>query len=486
MAKYKDDLRETYQMLDCTLETLLPRDSVVRLIRKALDSLDFGEFDALYVNDDAGRTALDPRSLAGVWIYGMLRGVTSSVRLAALCAMDIEFRWLMCGQFVEKSTLCDFRKHRKEPLAALGAQVLGALGAEGLLPGENLGVDGSIVRAASSRHAVKSRRRLNAARQRLEDLLREKLSQPDAEPMAREIESLAARRRRIDRALEAMDARGLDKDADRINTTEPDAGVKRQKDGSFAPGHNAQAVSDLDTGVVVFAEIVEAGGDGGQLQPQIDNALETLEALRARGVLDTAAPDAIAAGADGAYHDTRQLEAMEGEGIACFVPDSRAANRLPPGVSPEYAADKFRFDAASGTMTCPEGQTLERRKLNADKTAEVYQADASACNACPNKARCCPNTENGRSASRTLDEYQETLEAVSARVKSAQGQRMKKARLVVCEGAFARLKESLHWQRCRMWGKAGAEMELLWRVLANNLMLLSGAWKPLALARAAA
>ena len=49
----------------------------------------------------------------------------------------------------------------------------------------------------------------------------------------------------------------------------------------------------------------------------------------------------------------------------------------------------------------------------------------------------------------------------------------------MCEGAFARLNGLLHWKRNRMWNRAGAEAELLWRQFAHNLMLLTGVWKPI-------
>ncbi len=76
-----------------------------------------------------------------------------------------------------------------------------------------------------------------------------------------------------------MSARGLDKPEDRITVTKPDAPIMRQKDGSFAPGVNAQAVTDLDSGAVVHAQVVDGGGDGGQLGPQIEQTRKTLTEL---------------------------------------------------------------------------------------------------------------------------------------------------------------------------------------------------------------
>ncbi|NCA83789.1 MAG: IS1182 family transposase [Opitutae bacterium] len=474
MARYKEDHRETLQFIVGSLDLLLPPDSVARAIRAGLDALDFSIFDTLYRNDATGRPALDPRSLAAVWILGMLRGETSSVRLAALCAGDIEFRWLSGDAPVEKSTLCDFRRGRGDLLARLGAQVLGALGRNGLLPGEHMGVDGTVVRAASSRHAVRRRRGMQTQRTRLEQVLRDRLSGAEEEGAAAlspETEALRRRKERLDKALGEMDSLGLLGEEDRLTVTEPEAGLKRQKDGSFAPGHNAQVVTDLASGAIVHAQVVGAGGDGGQLQPQLEGARAALEGVGA-------GPGAVRSiTADGAYHDTLQLAAIERSGVCCYVPEDRAANRTAPGVSPEYRPEAFAYDGETDTMRCPLGERLRRRKLNNSGTAVVYQAPTGACGPCPAKPQCCPKSREGRCVSRPL--HRGTLDTVAGRLESAEGKRRRRARWVVCEGAFARLAGLLHWRRCRMWGREGAQMELLWRQFAHNLLLLTGVWKPM-------
>lgn len=67
-----------------SLADLLPADSIARTIWAGLEALDSRVYDALYKNDGAGRSALNPRSLAAVWILAILRGVTSPVCLASL------------------------------------------------------------------------------------------------------------------------------------------------------------------------------------------------------------------------------------------------------------------------------------------------------------------------------------------------------------------------------------------------------------------
>lgn len=475
MARYKPDLRQSYQLLTGSLDALLPEDSLARDIAAGLERLDFSSFDRLYSNDEAGCTAIDPRALAGILILGLLRGVTSSVKLAELCATQIEFRWLVRGVPVEKSTLCTFRKDHVGELLAMSTQILEALGRHGLLPGENMGVDGTIVRAASSRHASKKRKRLEKAHGQLEQVLREKLEGEDPAEEPAEAGPAKKRRERVACALEEMTRRGLDGQEDKLTVTEPDAGIKRQKDGSFAPGYNAQVVSDLDSGVIVHAEIVDAGNDSGQLGPQLEKARAAL------GKMNGGPPEKgmFSGTADAAYHDTRQLHELEGNGAACYVPEARNANRKAPGVADEYQAEAFGYDEATDTVRCPEGQTLAPRKTNRTNTATVYEAPAKVCAACPAKPNCCPKTKGGRSVNRTMEHYQATLDHVAARLETDEGKRRLTQRWITCEGVFARLTEQLHWRRNRMWGMLGAKAELAWRVLTHNLLILLGVWKPM-------
>lgn len=472
MARFKEDRRNELQFVAGSLDTMLPDHSIARVLWHLLESLDFSEFEAAFKNDALGRRAIDPRCVAAVILLGLVRGVTSSVKLAQLCEQNIEFRWISGDVSMEKSTLCDFRKNNLNKLSALGAQVLSALSANGLLPGENMGVDGTIIRAAASRHARRSRKSLEKGRQRLERVLQEKLEGADTQKEDEKARMFESRKQRLERALQDMDALGLKGEKDQLTITEPGAKLRKQKDGSFAPGYNAQVVTDLGSGAIVSAQIVDGGNDSGQLQPQLEQARSALcEAGQNKSIRSITA--------DGAYHDIQQLSTLEDAGIACYVPDIRNTNRQAPGVAEEYHASAFEYDPASDTLRCPQGHDLRRRKLNRAQTATVYEAPAKACDACPAKANCCPASKSGRNVSRMLDKYQQTAATVSQRLETETGQQRIWARWTTGEGTFARLLDKLDGRRNRMWDKLGAQAELAWRQLAHNLMLLSGLWKPL-------
>jgi len=480
MGRYMPDRSVETLFVDGSLESLLPETSVVRAIWGALRELDFSRFDARYVNDEEGRPAIDPRRVAGVWIVAMLRGVTSSVAVARLCETDIELRW-MCGDaHVKKSTLSAFRTRHIEELRDLSTQVLAALARSDMLPGEELAIDGTVIRAAASCRANCTRKELRRHVERLGKAIESTLAQADVE--AGKVQRLAKRKARFERALAQMQVLGLSKDGQRMTVTEPEASLKKLKSAGFAPAHNVQAVMDLSGGAIITTDVVEQNSDQGQLQPQLTKAKQELERVSSLVSQESVGGASVKlVTGDAAYHDTAQLASLEGE-VETFVPDGQTRRR-PSGVSEGFLARALSYDAQSDTMICPQGHALRRRKLNPGKTALTYQAQASVCNACAYKAHCCPRSKGGRSVNRPL--YTDVTEAVAQRVRSQRGKRCKMARLVVMEGAFARIVELMNWRRCRAWGKSGAQAEALWRQIAHNLMVLIGQWKPLVLKEAA-
>lgn len=457
-----------------SLESLLPETSIARVIWQALEELDFSRLEAKYKNDEGGRAALDPRRLAAVWILAIVQGATSSVRLAAWCGQELEFRWLLGDAPVQKSTLCDFRKNCLEELRQLSAQVLAAMARAGQLPGEALGTDGTVLRAAASCGASRTRKKLKQGLDRLEKAVEEVLQKGDEAERPKRLSQQAGR---IRKALEEMEALGLNEDDDRLTITEPEAPVRKLKNGAFAPAHNIQATVDLSSGAIIHTDVVDRGNDGGQLGPQIRAAEAVLEEVAALLEDEASSPGPVqAVAADSMYHDTRQIVELEGRGVETFVPN-RQEGRRPPGVSDAYLPAAFPYDETADTMTCPEGHPLNRRKMNNDGTSVVYQARAKDCQACPHRSECCPKARGGRCVNRPV--HAALLKQTAQRLKTERGKRFRQARSVAVEGVFARLTERFHWRRCRMWGEKGARAEAIWRQIAHNLMLLTGQWQPL-------
>lgn len=480
MARYLvADTRQLF--VNGSLESLLPSSSVARSLWQAVCALDFGRFDQRYVNDAEGRPAIDPRRLAATWILALLRGVTSSVAVAWLCATDIEFRWLSGDCGVAKSSLAAFRSGQSAALTELSTQILAALSRSEMLPAVDLAVDGTIIRAAASCREISNREQLEQQLSRLAETIHQRLSEPESDAAADEVAVLERRCARLQGALSELERLGLSA-SKKVAVSEPEASVKRLKTGGYAPAHNVQAVTDLASGAIISLEVVARNNDKGLLLPAVAAAQARLREVRQqRGVAAESSTGVRGVVADSGYHDTRQLLRLA-TSLTPYVADAEQAHRRPPGVSPEYLREKFVNDAERDELICPRGARLHRRKLNARGTAMSYQAAPSVCAACPAKATCCPRSQSGRTVNRPL--FGATLERLAEQLATPLGTWYRRARQVTMEGMFARLKELLAWRRCRCWGQAGAQAEGLWRMITHNLMLLIGHWQPLVLGAA--
>jgi hypothetical protein len=72
-----------------------------------------------------------------------------------------------------------------------------------------------------------------------------------------------------------------------------------------------------------------------------------------------------------------------------------------------YGEDGFHYDADADHYHCPQGERLALHVINPYQRVAVYRAPASACAACPEKARCTPH-DKGRHIYRPLAAWTET------------------------------------------------------------------------------
>ena len=101
---------------------------------------------------------------------------------------------------------------------------------------------------------------------------------------------------------------------------------------------------------------------------------------------------------DATYGTVATIVAVEDQGIRAYVPLSDVGKR--PGF---FGPEAFSYDAEQDVYTCPNGAVLRFRGNHYAARARAYQAPASACGACPLKARC-TDSRKGRIFTRSFDE----------------------------------------------------------------------------------
>jgi transposase len=98
-----------------------------------LDLSGFHESIQVRPGDGGGRDSTDPRILVSLWLYALVRGVSSARELARLCEESRPYQWLCGGVTVNHHLLSDFRVGHADALDALFTEAVATLVKKGLV-----------------------------------------------------------------------------------------------------------------------------------------------------------------------------------------------------------------------------------------------------------------------------------------------------------------------------------------------------------------
>src|SRR5436190_19118033 len=151
--------RSQVEMQLFSLDQLLPTDHRARTVWAYVQSLDLEELYAkIEVTDTiAGRSAIAPEVLVGLWLLATLDGIGSARELDRRCETDIPYLWLRGHVAVNYHTLSDFRSQHAGFLERLLVDTVAAMVDQGLVPLETIAQDGMRVRANAGSSSFRRR-----------------------------------------------------------------------------------------------------------------------------------------------------------------------------------------------------------------------------------------------------------------------------------------------------------------------------------------
>jgi transposase len=386
------------------VEKLVGPDHLVRAIWELVGQLDLKGYTAEVesVEGVAGRPAYDPRLLISLWIYAYSQKVGSAREVERRCGYDPAYQWLTGMQGVNYHTLADFRVQHEKALDELFAQLLGVLSSEGLISLEQVVHDGTKVKASASGksfHREKTlRAHLEAAWERVRVMGDPRQEESSRGAAAREragrekVERLELALKEMEKVQAAPEARA-EKSQRRVSETDPEARIMKHGDGGYAPSHNVQVSTDTAHGIIVGASVTQAAND----QEELVSAIEEVERQTGRQ------PEHLVV--DEGYTTRENVLAAAEKGVdligSRMEPDAKATTRRleKRGVDPAFYPDKFHYDAATDTCTCPAGKGLPYQTTKHDRVGverKVYKARAADCRDCAFRQPCCPGAQGRR------------------------------------------------------------------------------------------
>lgn len=486
----------TQTMMFCpTLDAMIDEDHPARLFDEILAGCDWSRWEAHY-EVKVGQPAIHPRIVASALLYGMSHGIRSSRRLEWACSNALDFLWLVHGRPIDHSTFCGFRKRFGKDLKVLFRQVAHLAMRMGLIRLNQVALDGTKVKANSSRDATVTAKTIEERLQALDadiermfaqaeetdareaDLFGENVS-PTRLP--RDLSSRLERKEKLEKALAST--RGRRADA-KVPVADPDATIQPNKEGGFAPNYTPMAAVDAHRGFIVSADVLADGDEGSATVAMVDAVTEDLDEQPAQLL------------ADAAHGSGATLSQLEERGVEAYIPleqredhPENPAHRADP-TQPVAEADwpklprnsrtkkldrsAFVYDATSDRYYCPMGRALAFRRVQDKhrKGGGLYrQYDCASCAGCPLSGECIAG-KKGKPRMVSRDEHEPLREAMDARMASESGRAIYGRRLWAAETPYAVIKGMMKLRQFLLRGLEKVKTEWLWAVTSFNVWKL--------------
>lgn len=353
-----------------TIDELIAPDHKARLVWALVEDLDLAPLyrEIKSVEGHAGRPAIDPRILVTLWLYATDEHLASAHELARRCRDCDPYKWICGGVRVNYHTLADFRVEHGEWLREQVVTRIAAMRSEGLASLDTVGQDGMRVRAHAGNDSFKKAEKLvqllEDAEQQWDQLQEEFERTEQLSPRQRAARQRAVRER-IERIKQAQrevkqvaEQREKRKKGDgatsRASTTDPQARRMKMADGGYRPAYNVELATDLDSLVIVGADVVNAGADSGQMEPMLQRIESEQEPL----------PEHAEYYADGGFATKHDIQSAGQRGVTVYAPVKMGARQKREGTSSptRRRGDKDQVASWRGRMATPEAHEKYKQR----------------------------------------------------------------------------------------------------------------------------
>jgi len=433
------------------LEDHVPADHLLRSVDRFVDLDDVRKHLSSFYSD-LGRPSIDPELMIRMLLVGYIMGIRSERRLCEEVHLNLAYRWFcrldLSDRVPDHSTFSKNRHGRfreSDLFRYVFEMVVSRCIDEGLVSGQRLAVDASLIEADTNRQNSTSK----------EEWEPNKIDPNDAPRAVREY-------------LETLDnaAFGAATTVQPKFTSHSDPASQwtaaRKGPAYFA--YSANYMIDTDHAVILDVEATRSvrQAEVGAARTMIDRIADKFDLHPERLIADTA------------YGSAPMLDWLaQKRGIAPHIPVIDKSGRK----DGTFERADFIYDADDDAYTCPGGKKLRqfRRtykvpRSGVDKEGIMrYRAKKADCDTCGLKAVCTPK-EPQRKILRSI--YEPSRDIARNITKTIDYDISCKLRKKV-EMLFAHLKRILKLDRLRLRGPCGAKDEFHLAATAQNLRKLA-------------
>ena len=433
-----------------SLEDHVPQDHLLRSIDRFVDLSAIRQYLSDFYSH-TGRPSVDPELLIRMLLVGYCFGIRSERRLCEEVHLNLAYRWFcrldLSDRVPDHSTFSKNRHGRfreSELLRHLFETTVTRCIAEGLVSGQRMAVDASLIEADANKQNSTPKEEWDVAR----------IDPADAPRAVREY---------LNTLDEAAFGAASEVEPKFTSHSDPASQWTAARKGPAFFSYSDNYLIDTDHGVIIDFEATRS-----IRQAEVGSTRNMLDRVKDKFDLD---PERLIA--DTAYGTGPMLGWLVDRKIAPHIPVFDKSGRS----DGTWSRADFEWDAENDQYICPEGEALKQFRRNysdpnrgpSDKGVAKYRALKLTCQACPSKAQCCPNM-NFRSITREEHEDARQVARDIAKTKHyAVSMRLRKK----VEMLFAHLKRILGLGRLRLRGPCGANDEFLLAATAQNLRKLA-------------
>ena len=423
------------------LEEYIPADHLLRRLNPIVTRvlIDLREKLAPFYSD-IGRPSIDPELMIRMLIVGYCYGIRFDRKLCEEVKLHLAYRWFCRLQLDDKvpdHSTFSVNRHGRFRSSDIFRQVFEAVVRAcmeaGLVKGEGIAVDASVIEAAASRYHGKA---------------------PD------EIDWSAPERqtRAVAEFLTALDDEATDADRQPpkvISPVDPCSAWTAKANKRVQFGYGLNYLIDIEYAVIVDVEATPA-----RTYDEVASAKTMITRTEERLGLK---PERLAA--DTAYGTGKFLGWVIETGIKPHIPVWDKSSRE----DGTFSRADFTFDKERNVYICPAGKLLTTTGRVHDGRTILYRASTRDCGSCQLKPKCTPNV-TFRKIPR--DVHEDARDATRALMDTPEFARSRNERKKV-EMRFAHLKTQLGFERMRLRGLSGARDEFHLAAIVQNLKTLA-------------
>ena len=436
-----------------------------------------------------GQHPYHPRLLLRVLMWGMVNRVVSTRRIEVLCGRDVSFIYLAGGQKPDFRTLARFRRRNATAIEGLFKQTILLCARLGMLNLGHLALDGTKIKANSSKHKAMSYGRMKQEEERLKREIEELMQQAEVtdakedrlfgvgnngyslpEELRRREERLV-KIRRLKEELESEKREEQNLEAEQVPVIEAkeqrsfadsESRMMLMKRGEFDYAYNAQACPS-EEGVIVVADLTNQAADTGHLPDMVQKVRQLREEL---GLSATKEKTAVTA--DSGYFSVDNIK-QEGQGIELLIASGREGKDDSVPDKGVYSVESFEYIKGSDSWKCPGNRQLVREKKTVSQgRPKLRRYVCTDCGGCALMAYCLKQGDKRRNL---LVKRKQLIRAeMRARLRNPEKQAIYSKRKWVAEQVIGQIKESLGFRWITVRGKKFARAQWLFVCAVHNVM----------------